>query len=204
MPKPMPMSMPAPVPVPCPAPTSSRRLPGGTCRAPRPAAAGLAAAVLGVSLLAGCSAYSPRGVEPGQSVADVESRMGPPTGRYTLPGGTQRLEYARGPFGKHTYMVDADADGRVLGWTQVLDEAHFNALKPGMSGEAVRQAIGRPSETFGIGWQGLGVWAYRYEVTGNFCKWFMVTVDPGQRVTETSYGPDPMCDGGRGDLGDRN
>jgi hypothetical protein len=47
-----------------------------------------------------------------------------------MPDGTQRLEFARGPFGRHTYMVDLDAQGRVANVEQVLDARHFARVTP--------------------------------------------------------------------------
>jgi hypothetical protein len=61
------------------------------------------------ALLAGCAGYSAQGITPGQTAAQVEQQLGAPTGRYGLANGGTRLEYARGPYGKHTYMVDLDA-----------------------------------------------------------------------------------------------
>ena len=89
--------------------------------------------VLLVTALAGCAGYSPSQVRPGQAAEDVRRSMGEPTGHYAMPGGGERLEYARGPYGKHTYMIDLDGSGRVTGWTQVLDEKIFNQIKVGMT-----------------------------------------------------------------------
>jgi hypothetical protein len=149
-------------------------------------------ALLGV--LAGCAGYAPSGVQNGQTADEVARLMGPPTGRYPLPGGGQRLEYARGPMGKHTYMIDLDAAGRVTGWTQVLNEANFNALPTGLTREEVLLRLGRPSERFYIGWQDLDVWAYRYPI--NECQWFMVGFRRDGHVNDTSYGIDWRCDRG--------
>src|SRR5688500_20335177 len=91
---------------------------------------------LSVLLLAGlaaCAGYSPGAVGVGSSEAEVVQTMGQPTGRYTMPGGTQRLEFARGPFGRHTYMVDLDAQGSVANDEQVLDARHFARVEPGRS-----------------------------------------------------------------------
>ncbi|MBQ1766741.1 MAG: hypothetical protein IIZ92_28100, partial [Aquincola sp.] len=52
-------------------------------------------------LLAGCASYGTGDLQTGLTVDEVAARMGPPTGRYTLPDGSTRLEYARGPLGKH-------------------------------------------------------------------------------------------------------
>src|SRR5689334_1489633 len=79
-------------------------------------------------LLAACAGYAPTHVQAGQTEADVVREMGKPTGRYSLPDGGTRLEYARGPYGKHTYMIDLGRDGRVQRWTQVLSEENFSRV----------------------------------------------------------------------------
>lgn len=156
----------------------------------------IAAALL--ALVAGCASYAPSGVRNGQSADEVTRAMGQPTGRHALAGGGQRLEYARGPMGKHTYMVDLDAGGRVTGWDQVLNETNFNKLPTGLTRDEVVMRLGRPSERFYIGWQELDVWAYRYPI--NECQWFMVSMGREGRVVGTSYGIDWRCDPGAGNL----
>jgi hypothetical protein len=117
--------------------------------------------------------------------------MGAPTGQYALPSGQQRLEFARGPFGKHTYMVTLDAQGRVQTIEQVLTEQRFASIQPGMQATVVRAELGRPAQAR-IGWRGVGeVWSYRYNAT--FCQWFQVWFVDGA-VREAAYAPDPMCD----------
>jgi hypothetical protein len=142
-------------------------------------------------LLAGCAGYGPGDLKPGQSEADVRARMGEPTDRIVVPGGS-RLEYARGPFGKHTYRIDLDATGKVRGVSQILTEANFEALRPGATRDEVRDRLGRPAETR-VGWRGVGeVWSYRYDYRID-CRWFQVwLVD--DRVREASYATDPVCD----------
>ena len=54
-----------------------------------------------------------------------------PTGSYTLSSAAKRLEFARGPYGKHTYMLDFDSSDRLVTWQQVLDESHFNGVRSG-------------------------------------------------------------------------
>ncbi len=152
----------------------------------------LCAASVPLALLAGCAGYAPTGVRSGQTADEVASLMGPPTGRYALAGGGQRLEYARGPMGKHTYMIDLDPAGRVTGWTQVLTEANFNALPTGITRDELLLRLGRPSHRFYLGWQDLDVWAYRYNVYE--CLWFMVSLNREGRVHDTSYGIDWSCD----------
>jgi len=144
------------------------------------------------ALPAACTTYGPQGYPPGTRAETVMQGMGPPTGEYPLPGGGRRLEYARGPFARHTYMLDFDAGGQLLRFEQVLTEARFNAIKAGMSAQQVREQIGRPSTTWPIPRQHQLVWSYRYE--SPFCQWFMVGMGPGDQVVDTAYGPDPVCD----------
>ena len=144
--------------------------------------------------LAGCATYSPRDVRPGMSGAEVEAIMGPPHARHAQPDGGTRLEYARGPQGLHTFMVDLDAQGRVLGWQQVLTEANFNAVASGTPVPELLRRLGRPMAVRGGGWQPGQVWTYRFDSV--FCQWWQVSVVEG-RTAGAAYGPDPRCEAGR-------
>jgi hypothetical protein len=148
-------------------------------------------ALAAVALLAACSGYAPVNIQPGQSVDQVTQQMGPETGRYPLPGGGTRLEYARGPYGRHTYMIDVDASNRVRTVQQVLTEENFATILPGATSEEVLFKLGRPSERRGA-FRGRELWQYRYEAI--FCQWFVVTMNPDRRVRDAGYVPDPMCD----------
>ncbi len=142
-----------------------------------------------------CSSYGPQSLGQGASLDDITRAMGVPTGEAALPGGGKRLEYARGPYGRHTYMLEFDAQGQLQRWEQVLDEQHFNAIRSGMDAAEVLTQIGRASEQYVVGWQAKQtVWAYRYETP--FCQWFQVGIDAHGKVMDTAYGPDPLCDVG--------
>ncbi|WKB52540.1 hypothetical protein [Eleftheria terrae] len=145
--------------------------------------------------LAGCATgYSPGDLQPGTPAAEVVARMGPPTGEHTGPQGTRRLEFARGPFGKHTYMVDLDTQGKVSGWQQVLEEKNFNALPLGIDRQEVLYRLGRPSHVMSIPRRNELIWSYRYDAV--FCQWFQVSLDrSSNKVTATGYNIDPICDG---------
>lgn len=134
-------------------------------------------------------------VATGQSEADVQQRLGAPTGRYTLPGGGTRLEFARGPFGRETWMVDVDASGRATAVQQVLNEANFAAFQaraPGMPRDELLRTLGRPGERRHGGWQGGEVWSWRYPT--NDCLWFQVSIGDDGLVRDGAYGIDPRCD----------
>ncbi|MEF7613294.1 hypothetical protein V4F39_05170 [Aquincola sp. MAHUQ-54] len=153
--------------------------------------------VLAGLALAGCAAYGPGAVQTGQTAQQVAASMGEPTGRHALPQGGTRLEYARGPMGKHTYMVDLGADGRVTGWQQVLTEPNlFAQAQPGVPVDTLLRELGHPSERRHGGWQGGEVWSYRYDAWG--CLWFQVSVVGGQ-VKDAAQGIDPACDAGGND-----
>jgi hypothetical protein len=157
---------------------------------------GGAASVLGLALaglagLAGCAGYGPPPGVVGQPLATVEQAMGPATGRYTLPDGRERIEFARGPFGRHTWMLDLDAQGRVARSEQVLSEATFATIRDGDSMASVLQRIGRPGDKRSGGWQRGEVWNWRYDT--NDCLWFELSVVDGV-VRSPAIVLDPRCD----------
>jgi hypothetical protein len=142
--------------------------------------------------MAGCATrYGPGTFGAGAPRDEVTRALGQPTGVYTLANANRRLEFARGPMGKHTYMFDFDANDRLLSSSQVLDEAHFNAIRAGMTRDQVLTTIGRPSEQSRLPVQAHLLWSYRYD--NPFCQWFQVSVNAADKVCETGYGPDPVC-----------
>lgn len=151
-----------------------------------------------VAACAGCATYKPSDIRQGQSVADVEQLMGMSTGQYTMPSGNTRLEFATGPQGRFTWMVDLDAQGRVLRVDQVLDEKHFAQVQLNfekMDAKDLRRTLGRPGDVRGGGWQGGQVWSWRYPT--NECFWFQVSIlDSGKLRDGGTYGIDPQCDPG--------
>jgi hypothetical protein len=154
-----------------------------------------ALAALG-SVTAGCAALAPGALPPGTPIAQARQTLLAPTGEYRLPGGGTRLEYAQGSFGRQTYMLDFDASGVLVASRQVLTEDEFAAIVPGMAAGDVRMRLGRPAQVFGVAWQHLQIWNYRW--FGGDCVWFQVSVsDAAQQVTEAGIGTDPACDGPR-------
>jgi hypothetical protein len=155
--------------------------------------ASAAAAALALATLAGCA--TPGSLPPGTTIAVARSGLQTPTGEYALPDGGRRLEFARGSFGKETWMLDFDAKGALVSSQQVLTEANFARITPGMSADEVRMRLGRPAYVFGAGWQDhLQIWNYRF--AGGDCVWFQVSIrDADRLVKEASIGQDPACDG---------
>ncbi|HMN77471.1 MAG TPA: hypothetical protein PKC97_15510 [Burkholderiaceae bacterium] len=152
-----------------------------------------AACALGVALLAACaSSATPQGLPLGSTEAQVIARMGPPTGRYTLDNGGTRLEFARGPQGRETYMVDFDAAGGSIVWDQVLTPQNFVSLEYGISSDEVLKRIGHPGSTKFYPRQGITVWNYRYP-THN-CLWYQVSIGSDGKFLGAAHTTDPQCD----------
>lgn len=143
-----------------------------------------------LSLLTACSAYAPPANVDGMTQAQLVAQMGTPDMVRPTNKGT-RLEFPRGPMGHHTWFVDIDPGGKVIQAEQVLTEQNFNQITPGMTKDEVRQRLGRPSETQGLGRSRGVVWNYRYE--NYFCQWFQVEISLEQRVRSTGYGEPPEC-----------
>lgn len=143
-------------------------------------------------LLAACA---PLPLVPGSGTEMLLREWGQPTARYALPEGGTRLEYATGPYGRTTWMVDVDGAGRVVRSRQVLTEAEFLALQSasGLTRAALRRWIGTPGERRHGGRPGGEVWSWRYPT--NDCLWFQASVADDGTVTGASYGIDPRCDG---------
>lgn len=144
-------------------------------------------------VLLGCAALEPATqLQRGQSEAEIVQRMGAPTGRHALPSGATRLEFARGPAGRTTWMVDLDPGGRLSSAEQVLHAGHFAQVSDGMTGAELLRLLGRPAERAGE-WQNRQTWSWRY-VT-NDCLWFRVTLSAdGRTLGGGSHMPDPSCD----------
>jgi hypothetical protein len=153
------------------------------------------AAALFSAVLSGCAAFAPPDIHAGQTEAEVRSVFGVPTGRYAMPGAATRLEYATGPYGRTTWMVDLDAAGRVTRARQVLNEASFidfQARAPGMSRDELLRTLGRPGERKHGGYAGGEVWSWRYPT--NDCLWFQSSIGDDGVVRDGAYGIDPRCD----------
>jgi hypothetical protein len=146
--------------------------------------------------LAGCAigpgSYGPGKLRAGDPADQVRARMGVPTEQIKRADGTQRWVYARGPMGKHTWMIDVSADGRVLEWHQALEPARFEAIVPGMPEAELRSRLGPPAERRQLAMEGRKLLAWRYPTYE--CSWFAVTLSSAGQVIDAGYTPDPVCD----------
>lgn len=149
----------------------------------------LLGAALLPALLTACAMPPPA---PGSAEADLRRQWGAPTDTHTLPGGGTRLEYATGPYGRTTWMVDLDAEGRVQRARQVLTPESLFALPAGtLDRAALRRELGRPGEVRGVHGGGQ-TWYWRYET--NDCLWLVASISPQGVYTGGALLPDPSCD----------
>ncbi|ODU09830.1 MAG: hypothetical protein ABS84_07010 [Rubrivivax sp. SCN 71-131] len=151
--------------------------------------------LLAAMLLAGCAALQGPRLAHGQTEADVLALLGPPSERYPMPGGVQRLQWVSGPFGRQTWMVDIGPDGRSLWFAQVLTRRYlfdFAQRAQGMDVPQLLRELGRPAERRANGWGGGQTWSWRF-VT-NDCLWWQVSLDAHGRVSGAGEGPDPLCE----------
>ena len=143
-------------------------------------------------LLSACNSYAPPDAVRGMSRDAVVAKMGQPEMERQIETGS-RLEFPHPPFGKRTWFVYFDAAGQASRFEQVLIEPNFNRIDVGMPQEAVRQLLGRPSETQLLGRQRGEVWSYRYE--NYVCNWFQIELSQEKLVRSAGYSQPPECEG---------
>lgn len=150
--------------------------------------------VICAAFLCGCASYAPTASILGLSRAQVIERLGPPD-PVTPSGTSDRLDFPRGPMGKHTYFVYFDEEGKAIRFEQALTEDRFAKIVPEMSTEDVIKLIGVSRSTFGLARNRGFVWSYRYE--NPFCQWFQVEFTIEAKVRSAGYSKAPECRVGR-------
>lgn len=157
-------------------------------------------ALLFVTLtLAGCAAsYAPSNQLLGATRSEVIAQLGSPDPAPRDMASAPRLDFPRGPYGKHTYSVYFDQTGKVSGFRQLLTEENFAKVLPGMTTEQVVDVIGVSRDTFGLARNRGYVWNYRYITP--FCQWFQVEFTIDNTVRSTGYGMPPECRRRRGGM----
>lgn len=134
--------------------------------------------LVAAAVLAACATPSPSDLKPGATTAEIQKQMGNPVATYALPDGGKRLEF-RGA-GARTYMVDVNASGTMLQWTQVLNTENFSKVVAGMTREQLLMTLGQPSNVAPGGRQGGQVLSWNYQNTQ--CQWFQVSVGSDGRT----------------------
>ncbi len=151
-------------------------------------------AVVSTALLSSCASYAPSSSIIGLSRDQVIARLGSPD---PAPYGDNptRLDFPRGPMGKHTYFVYFDDQGKAIRFEQALTEERFSKIVPELSTEQVIELIGISRSSFGLARDRGFVWSYRYE--NPFCQWFQVEFTKEGKVRSAGYSKAPECRVGR-------
>jgi outer membrane protein assembly factor BamE (lipoprotein component of BamABCDE complex) len=141
------------------------------------------------ALVAGCATTADvdRAVAPGMSSSEVASRVGKPTTVGKLVDGGAYWDYSRQPY--YIERVAFGPDDRVRDVRNLLTEANFENLKPGMTPDDVLATVG-PAFVFNRYGNGTTVWTYRYKDLGIY-KLLHVTFDASARMLryETQWDP---------------
>jgi hypothetical protein len=147
-----------------------------------------------VTATAACTLMRPPASLPaGTSIVEARQTLGAGD-EYPLPNGGTRLSFPRG---KDTYMLDFDADGRLVQSQQVLNLQTFATIQPGMPQAEVLTRLGRPAWVFPVGYQKLQVLNYRFGGLEGDCMVFQVSIsNTTGNVTDAGTGPDPRCSAG--------
>ena len=149
----------------------------------------LTASLLAVGLV-GCMV--PQWQKPGMPQAEVEKGMGKPTLVVPLPDGGQRLVYSQQPAGQQVYHMDFDAQQRLVRVEQVLDTAHFFALRNGVdTKDTVYREFGPPAKVERVYSFKGDIWTYRF-LDNTFARRAHVHIDPQGVVQKVMFTDESM------------
>jgi len=149
----------------------------------------LTASLLAVGL-AGCMV--PQWQKPGMPQTEVEKGMGKPTLVVALPEGGQRLVYSQQPAGQQVYHMDFDAQRKLVRVEQVLDTAHFFALRNGVdTRDDVYRMFGPPAIVEGVYSFKGDIWTYRF-LDNTFGRRAHVHIDPQGVVQKVMFTDESM------------
>ncbi|MCB1959180.1 MAG: hypothetical protein KDE68_01435 [Rhodocyclaceae bacterium] len=98
--------------------------------------------------LSACDQFVIEDLKPGVSTAfEVRDKLGPPGIEWRNPDGSVTWEYTQQPAGITCYLITIDANQIVRAVEQVLTEAQFARITPGLDESQVRRLIGKPAKT---------------------------------------------------------
>lgn len=149
----------------------------------------LAASVMALALAA---CMVPQWQKPGMPQAEVEKGMGKPTVVVPLPDGGTRFVYSQQPAGQQVYHMDFDTQHKLTRVEQVLDTAHFFALRNGVdTRDDVYRVFGPPAKVEGVYSFKGDIWTYRFMDNGNPRR-AHVHIDPQGVVQKTMFTDESM------------
>ena len=153
---------------------------------------GFALVAMAMVVLGGCS-LMPERVPLGATRAEIESRLGQPTGVYALADGT-RLQYSRQPAGQQVYNLDMGVDGRLRQTEQVMDAGWLQRIEVDRwTRETALINLGRPALIERVAsWNG-DIWTYRFAEI-NRARQVHLHLDGAGVVRRVMFTDEPMLD----------
>lgn len=143
------------------------------------------------SLLAGCDEQRAAKLEEGVSTeAQVRQQFGEPVQITERADGSKLLSYPRQPEGWTNYEAEIGADGKLVALRQLLTEANFAKVQPGLTQQEVGKLLGRHARELRYGTRpGETVWRWHVQ-RGQDKKVFDVVFDADGRVLSSQLGDD--------------
>ncbi|RIX48390.1 MAG: hypothetical protein D3M94_05775 [Rhodocyclales bacterium GT-UBC] len=132
--------------------------------------------------------FLPR-IEPGRTTTDqVRQHLGQPGEVFSEADDKFTWEYSRQPSGVHCYMITFGRDQMVQKLEQVLNEANYARVRPGMNGDEIRRLLGMPGSKVVFDNLGEEIWEWHIEShQPGEESYFMVHFDLTRRaVSKTS------------------
>jgi outer membrane protein assembly factor BamE (lipoprotein component of BamABCDE complex) len=157
----------------------------------------ITATLAAVGFVGACDLQNIAELEPGVSTdADVREKFGQPEAVWEGEDGAQVYEYNRQPAGHVNYMITVGANGILVKVEQVLTEAQFARVQPGMPLEQVRRLLGKPAKVtpFDLQREIHHDWRYLAGATTEDSRLFTVVFDRDLRVIRTGRSRDPELD----------
>ncbi len=135
------------------------------------------ASLVALLFISACDQQKIAELSPGYSTqAEVEAKWGQPEEVWDGADGSRIFEYNRQPNGHRNYHISIAPDGRLLRIEQVLTEANFARVQPGMRMEEVRPMLGRPARQRTFDLQGETHWEWRYLARDNTTEMLFTVV----------------------------
>jgi hypothetical protein len=154
-------------------------------------------AVAALFALAGCA--TPSALAPGTPEAEVIAKFGQPAEVYPLPAppNARRLAYPIGRLNQQTWMVDVDANGRMLRVQEAIAAERFAQIRIGKDDTTtIRREFGPPWMIRTYTLSGLTAWMYPYLESGWWNSEMSVYFDKSGIVRKVESGPDERFVGG--------
>jgi hypothetical protein len=122
----------------------------------------VAATTIAAAALPACDGLNLQELKPGVSTAaEVRARMGAPAAEYPNNDGSITYEYNRQPQGTDCYMITIGRDQIMQRMEQVLTEANFAHVRPGMTRKEVRRLLGSAGQVTPFPGTNEEVWDWR-------------------------------------------